>query len=368
MTINRGTGIIKRNHARNYIDDEANKRFEQEVRPYQEQGLNALGVDYFEVLLYSRLMSTQVCTCKQTEVVAQHNTLNLSPNIVNPNSKSDSEITIDYYRPLFGNKTEATNNNDFTSFKELDEDDDLIDESIDDTELASTPSRNLLGANADCAICYKTGFVPGYNLYGWDRKLLCTFDMVQISGYHLNQSTTPHTFQKEDKREGFVEFSFIVPRYFNSVKVSIRNNHASLLDDDIYIKGSSVTPISITYLKEFAGKEVTVRITSELFTHIIFEFDLGCEKVHANLAQQNKNMDWTSFDTLGNINFILPMTVPEVQSSEYVYVPKRAQMFKITDVPYLRVADGRNLDWSVNTRVVQPQEPIRKIIAGRTLY
>lgn len=369
MTINRGTGIIKRRHPINYIGDESNKRFEHEVRPYQERGLQALNVDYFEVNLYSRAMSTMVCTCKQTEVIQEQRPQNLTPNQVNPYSDSDAEIAIDYYRPLFGNKTEAVNNTDYTKSDEFDfDDDDIIDEALDEDEVQSTPVRNLLGSNADCGICYKTGFVPGFNLYGWDRKLLCTYHVSNIYGYHQNHFTTPHSFQKEDDKEGFVEFDLVVPRYFDSVKVCIRNNHQLLLEDNIYVKDSFTELLSLSHLKQVAGRQITVRVLSEVFTHVVFEFNLGLEPVHCNIAMMNRNLDWTMFDTLGNLNLILPMTIPEVQSTEYVWVPKRNHLLKITDTPFLRVADGRNLDWSVNSRIVQPQEPILKIVKSRPLY
>lgn len=368
MTIRRGTGVIKRRHGRNFIDPQANKRFDECVRPYQEQGLHALGVDYFEVLLYQRAMSTQVCTCKQTEVAPPQLGINLSlpPNVINPKSDTDAEITIDYARPLFGTRGEATNNLDYTSSLEFAEDDDIIDEdALDDDEIPTRTSENLFSANADCGICYRTGYVPGYSLYGWDRKVLCTYNMTNIYGYHVNQSKAPHVFDKVDDEEGYVEFIMQVPRHFRRLKYCIRNNHLGLVDDELF--NAAGQPLTLNDVRAAAGKEMLVRVTAEAFTHIVFEFDLGVQPVHANISQMSRSIDWTMFDTLGTMTITLPMTIKEVQSSDFIYVPSRYQVLKVTDTPFLRTAGDKTLDWSVTCRITQPQEPVKLIYQGRWL-
>jgi hypothetical protein len=358
--IRRGTSDIKRRHARNYIQQEANKRFSECVAPYQKQGLNALGVDYFEILLYQHVFSTLVCTCKQTEIAPQHSAVSISlpTNVINPTSDSDAEIVIDYSRPLFGSRTESANNLDYTSASDFAIDDEDEIESYDDDEIPTKTSENLFSANSDCGICYRTGYVPGYNLFGFDRHVLTTYSMTNLYGYHINQSKAPHSFDKVDPMEGFVEFTFTVPKYFKSVKYSIRNNHIILSEDRLLLNNADLTLQDLRYA---SGRDIAIRVDSEQFTHVVLEFDLGLEPVHANLAQQNKSVDWTRFDTLGNINLILPMTIEEVKSADIIVVPKRYQSFKVTDTPYLRTAGDLNLDWSVNTRVVQPQEPLKRI-------
>jgi hypothetical protein len=366
MTIRKGTGVIKRVHARNYTHKQANKRLEEAVAPYQQQGLNALGVDYFEVQLYQRALSTQICTCKQTEISQMQSSvsINLPSNVINPHSPTDGSMRIDYARPLFGGKTEAVDNLDFQLPVEMFEDDDSLEDDEED-ELPTRTSENLFSSNADCGICYRIGYIPGYHLYGFDRHVLTTHHMSNVYGYTINQSRAPHRFERVDVREGFVEFTFTVPRYFKRVKVAIRNNHEVLLEDNIYSSDGSI--LTLEKVRYAAGTPLVIRVTSEEFTHVTLEFDLGIEPLHANIAMMSKNLDWSNMDTLGNMNVILPMTIQEVQSSDFIYVPFRNQVLKITDTPFLRTSKDKTLDWSVNTRILQPMEPAKKIHRGRWL-
>jgi hypothetical protein len=376
MTIRKGTGTIKRVHARNFTQKQANKRFDEAIRPYQQQGLNALGVDYFEVNLYQRSLSTQICTCKQTEVTPMHSnvSVSLTPNVINPHSTSDSILRIDYARPLFGGKTEATDNLDYHEHLEFAEDDDSL-EDYDEDEIPTRTSENLFSSNADCGICYRTGYVPGYHLYGFDRHILATHSMTNVYGYTVNQGRAPHRFEKVDDREGFVEFTFNVPRYFKKLRFSVRNNNIVLSEEDIYMSTPTALsyptgvahPLSIDNLRYAAGTPFVIRVLAEEFTHVVLEFDLGVAPLHANIAQMSKNLDWTNMDTLGNMNVILPMTIQEVQSSDFIHVPSRNQVLKITDTPFLRTAKDKTLDWSVNCRICQPMEPAKKIHVGRCL-
>jgi hypothetical protein len=91
------------------------------------------------------------------------------------------------------------------------------------------------------------------------------------------------------------------------------------------------------------------------------EFDLGTDPVLANMAQMSRTLDWTLFDTLGNLTLNLPMTIPNLATSDVLFVPQRNIVLKITDVTFLRTSTDSNLDWSCSTRVVQPQELIKSI-------
>jgi len=369
MAIRKGTGTIKRVHAKNYAHREANKRLDESVRPYQQTGQNALGVDFVEVLLYQKVMSTQVCTCKQTEMVAAQTNISVSipSNVINPNSNIDQDIVIDYTRPLFGVRGESATNLDYTSALDFseDEEDYIEEDGLDDDEMPTRTSENLFSANSNCGLCYRSGYVPGYSLYGQDRQLLSTYTMSNVYGYNVNQSRAPHTFDKMDHREGFVEHVLNVPRYFKALKYSIRNNVEVLMEDQLFnIQGQ---PLTLAEVRSSAGSTISVRVMSETFTHVVVEFDLGIEMLHANISQMSKSIDWQNFDTLGSMNIVLPSTIREVQSTDYIVVPSRHQVLKVTDTPFLRTAKGSNLDTSINSRVVQPQEPVKRIYSGRFL-
>ena len=330
------------------------------MQPYQAQGLEALKVDSFEVKYYQQGRSTTICTCKQTTLLPQHHAISPNSNVpatlVKPDSIVDEEISINYERPLFGTRNEDMEQNDLVI-----SDTDDFDLEDDDDEAATGPTiDSMFPSGTDCGLCYKTGYVPGFTAYGYERKVLSTFDIADSYGYHTDITAAPHALNCMDPREGYVEFELHVPRYFKDVSISVRNN-TEVLPDTLYVASDVPEVLSFAEVKHSAGKTMKFRVRAERFTHVVIEFDLGTEKLLGNLAQMSKTVDWTLFDTLGNITIILPMTIASISGNDVIYVPKRNTAFKVTDVTYLRTADERNLDWSVNTRVLQPQETLGRI-------
>lgn len=352
--ITKGTGTLRRKNARNYIQDEADKRLREVVAPYQRQGLNALGVDSFEVKFYHTCRSTQLCSCQQTEVLPQYGSKEGMASVLTmkPGAAADKEIVIDYARPLFGTVGDS-------AYAEDETEDDVF--ALDDADPEGHPTvDNLFSSSSDCALCFKTGYIPGYELYGYDRRVLTPFDIEDVAGYHKDVTTSPHTLTKLDRHEGYVEFILEVPKYLAGMSYVIRKNLAILVDDTLQ-EATSGVDLTLPIVKSYAGSSLKLRCTSEAFTHIVIEFDLGTERVKANLSQASRATDWTMFDTLSNVQIILPMTIQDVSPSDVVHVPSRNTTFKISDEQYLRTSQDRNLDWSVNARILQPTETLRSI-------
>jgi hypothetical protein len=342
----RGLPSIRRVNARNFIQEEANDRLRETIAPYQKQGLNALGVDSYDILLYIKKPSTQSCTCREVQMISALGDALAAP--VKPGISETHEISIDWRRPLFGEPNEARveNDEDGTDGSEYD---------FDDSEPARV--NHTLESSADCGICYRTGFVPGFVQYGKQRIVLTTHDVVENQGCTIDRNAQPHTFDRLT-RAGYVAFDVVIPKYFNSVRYSVRNN-TDVVDAEVLTADGQ--PCTTAWLKAVAGAQTRIRVSAETFTHLVLTFDLGTDSVKANIAQLSKQTDWTLFSTIGNLNVILPMTIPELTTGSIIVVPKVGLAMIITDITYLRPQDGRNLDWSVNTRVCQPQEPALRI-------
>lgn len=359
MAIKPGTGTIQRRHAKNYIDRQADARLKECIAPYQKQGLHSLGVDSFEILYYGRADSNIVCTCQQTQVLPEHSLLNpdLPPNLVKSDSLVDSEIVIDYARPLFGQHGESFDSDDDTESDEF-----ALDE--DSYDVQGPVVDNLFASRSDCGICYRGGLLPAFELFGYQRYLLTTHNINDTYGYTIDVTSAPHSFVKVDERQGYVEFVIEVPKYFKNVRFSIRNN-AEVLTDQLYFGNA---PLTLLDLKDNAGSEVQIRVTTTKFTHAVIEFDLGIDPIRANISQMRKATDWSMFDTLGNLDIILPMTIKDVPNGSVIHVPTRNITLKTTDKGYLRTANDQNLDWQVSTRVLQPQEALRNIARAQKLW
>lgn len=351
--MSRGLPNIRRTHARNYIPAEADLRLKEVTQPYQKQGLNALGVDSYEVLLYLKQMSSRQCTCRAIQVESELGSTPIT-GIQHTDIGGSHEITMDWKRPLFGEPHEAR-------FEEVDGDG-IDDYGFDESE-PEPMAAQLIESTPDCGICFRSGFVPGFVQYGQHRVVFTTHDVVDVVGYTIDRSVGPHVFERLHEN-AWVAFDLPVPKYFKQVSVSIRNNK-SLLEDTLVV---DQTVLTSSIVETTRGQTLRVRVCAEYFTHVVVVFDLGTEPVYANIAQITKATDWTLFNTIGNLNVVLPMTIPELPTGSVIAVPRHGVVLTVTDTPFLRTADGRNLDWSVNTRVVQPQETAMKIHRAVRLF
>ncbi len=347
--------ITNSRHGRNYIQDQANARLAEAVAPTQGQQNNALGVDFFEVDYYQISPTSLVCSCRQTEVVRQEfgSNLGVDPTLVRRGV--DSEVSIEWNRPLFGQVGETSSDQ-----RQLNEADEMIDDfEVADTDVVGT-TDSVVGSGQDCGICYRTGFVPGYQAYGKIRNVFTTYHIEDVSGYSINKEFAPNSLTRNDE-EGYVEYLLNVPKYFKSVKCSVRNNKEVLTDG---IWSLMYTPISINHLRASAGHSLSFRVVADEFTHVVIEFDLGTQPIHANIAQMSKTTDWTMFETLGNLNVVLPVSIGKVTSGDLIFVPSRKIGLKITDVQYMQTSKDAKIDWSCNTRVLQPQEAMCRLPNG----
>lgn len=347
----RGLPNSRRVHAKNYTPQQAEARLQEAIKPYQQQGLNSLGVDSHEVLLYIKQMSTRVCTCKEVQSAIPEMDVEFDQTapVFNSGIGSEQSISIDWSAPLFGEPNEARYEEEHL--------DDADSYALDD---APTPHLNqLIEQSPECGICYRNGFVPGLVQFGQTRFVFTTHDLVNQNSFTIDRQTAPHTFTRLHVN-GWVEFELPVPKYFKSVTYSVRKNLQILPDKPL--NGSVL--LTLEDLRQNAGRSIYIRINSSEFTHVVFTFDLGSDPVRANIAQLSKVTDWTQFEALGNVNVILPTTIRELTTGSCLILPKKGMAMRITDVQYLRTASGSNIDWSCTARIAQPQEGFKSIAKG----
>lgn len=371
MAIHDGRGTNRR-HGHNYIGTQADARLQEIIRPAQQRGLNALDVDSFPVLYYRRANSSIACTCQKASSPAMEGVTidphpdlpaHITPDIV---IEDGEDIIIDHNAPLFG--TQNTNG----YYDEMDTGPNagtgvIDDEEIVEDDVDGRSQERLFAMSTDCGICYRNGMVPGYELYGHDRKVFTTANIENTYGYTVDQVAAPHRFCMIDPEEGFVDFAFHVPKYFEHMRFSVRDNGNPLPDEVLYLPTAFPQPLTAAAVRAAAGTTLTIRVRTPFFTHVVVDFDLGVEPVLAALAQDTKATDWTLFDTMGTLTIVLPMTIGSVETSDVIYVPNRKRTLKVSDVTYLRTARNKNLDWQVQARVLQPQEALKRIYQANKL-
>lgn len=345
MSVMGSRGRHARIHAKNFTGSRVQKRLDNTVAAIQTQLTNAQMVDAHHVLYFSRHKGATACTCRQTPVEEGDRPQDL---IVPVDSFAHGTFTVDHRAPLFGEHG-----------TDVAFDEQIPDEDVDFDDNAANPTL-FNGGNA-CALCYKTGTVPGYSIIGHERFVLCTHDIRDLDGYFINRSAAPNVFERQH-HEGFVEFAVDVPLFFKTVSISVRDG-ADIVTSDVLTGGHVVSTQDFIHN---AGNIILLRVTAESFTHLVVCFDIGVD-TRISLAQLSRTTDWTLFDTVGSLEVSLPIWIPEVQTGDVIVIPERDLSLKVTDVPSLRTARGQPLDWRATVRVLQPQEPLKWIAKGFNL-
>lgn len=365
--IKRGPSNVRRNHARNFIQKQAQARLDETVKAYNHQVSNSLAVNAVEVILYQveRLVG-RPCSCSKTNVKAAPGS-NVAPVIPHKDRLTDTidiELQDDdlfgtgfddkimndvHVRRVSGGQGGGHNESSGVVAIELD----------DDEQFEDSHSQG----SVNCGICYRSLRQPGYKALGLQRRLFTNYDVENVDGYHVDSTSAPHAFVKEEPN-GFVCFKLLVPKYFNSVTYSIREDLFLLREKPTNVNGATIT---IEDLRRYAGTTVDIYIRSERFTHVVFEFDLGIQRINANIGGETTTLDYDRLQTMSDIPIVFGPEVSDVNEGDIVCIPERNLYLKIRDKERKVMQDQARLEWVCSTRVLQPTEPLRNIAKGYKL-
>lgn len=322
--------------AGNFIQNEARNRLVEIINPAQEKLSNALNVDRYLTILYVHKISNLLCTCQESQIPLP--TDKTIPHHISKHTELN-EIVIDSRESLFGDKNAFTHDDESNEYE--------------------FNSNNSVYDSPDCGICYRMKFLPGFDLFGYQRSLFTTHDIVDSLSAYIDSTEKPNKINIETI-EGFCEFVLDIPKYFKEVKFSIRNNH-EIINANLYTISNDI--LSLDYLASNCGKQIVFRCKESQFTHIDISFKISND-LYTNIAQFSKALDYTMLETLSNISVIFDTKIPELTAESFLLLPKKNIMLKISDVNFLREHSNKNMNWETTCRVLQPQERPKNIFKG----
>lgn len=359
MTIKRGTAYRTRANARNFTHEEAQKRLDETVKPFNKQVINALNVDYVECSYFAVQDRTgRPCSCQKQKI-----------------DKEDAHTNVPVSTPMSKAGT--------STFELVLQDTDFMGEreSAQRTTMDVTGDTPNVGANSgqgenqgfedgifgansvDCGICHRVGFQPGYQAYGKQRVLLTHYDVIDVRGVQIDRSEQPHLMRRE-AQDGYVEYPINVPKIFTKVRFRVYENHAPVQTMPTLRNGR---PIDLLFFQQCAGHETVIRVPAT-HTHVIVEFDLGIAPLKVNISSEQKSIDYERLETMSDITVVLPPTIAEVNSRDVIIIPDRRLALRVTDKERKITATKRPLEWSVTTRVLQPTEKLKRLDDLRRLF
>lgn len=375
MAIKRGTSTIDRKNARNYTQQSAQKRLDETVPAFNQQVMNSLFVDSVEIEYYHIQTKVGVpCTCEKTDIGPlqfQEDDSNIQPVIPTKDSTTKGAKVQFQDSSIFGESLaeKIYNDEDDDHFIDVSGDKAHFFERVNDVADGDAEYADGLigGGGVDCGVCYRTGFQPPYKAYGKQRFLFTNHHIEGADGYFVNTHKAPHTMERHDVMgPGYVMFKTMVPKYFSTVTVSVRDNLVYLVSD--HLARTDGEKLTVQDIRDSAGRELVFMVKAACFTHVVLEFDLDVPKLRANISGEQAALDYERLTTISDITVILPPTLAEVEPGDILILKKRNLALKVRDKDRKITADKRRLEWSVSTRVLQPTEALRNIANGFKLY
>ena len=222
------------------------------------------------------------------------------------------------------------------------------------------------GNNANCGICYRQGVVPGFISTGFVYNIMTHHHVKELKGYTLDQSTNPASF-RQVRKEGFVEFEQLIPKYFTQATYSVRENERLLpaFPRPMLVVNGVEVDLTAANLERWRGKLVRIRVKGvEAFTHATMIFDLGVPMVKANISEEANVLNYDQELTVGNITVVLPARCGPLEPEDIFVLPFKNYVLKVMEAPRKRTAKNDQWEWVCTTRPVQRKEIAYNIFKG----
>ncbi len=222
------------------------------------------------------------------------------------------------------------------------------------------------GQNVNCGICFRTGVQPGFSATGFQYAVLTHHHVRELSEASLDQTTNPSSFVMHSERS-YVDFKFLIPKFFKSAKYGVRDNTELLpaWPRPKIVTDSGQLDLTKSNLDQFRGKEVTIRITGhERFTHLSIFFDQGLPPINGNLSEEQNILNYDEELTVGSLTVVLPHRVGKINPGDILSIPFKKYVLRVSDAPKKRTAKNHQWEWVCQCRAIQKREPIYQIDKG----
>lgn len=386
----------------------------------QEQQNNAMAVNAYPVIFYSKKNTGIKCTCSIVDPSTATNpdgtpntgTLPSEPgvHVLNPDGSgtdayissmlNGAAISIDRY----GSRNKEQNNPQRSlPHSPLYQSDDVINKSgslndpfadqvepfdtknlFDDDSLA-TLNENLLTGNAveGCAVCMGTGFVGGYDPVNGLRIVLdAQAEEVMVNNFSISSEKHPNTFQVladgiPSGGEQSVQYKITLPIGVIGVDcIRLWNNGTQITNGfrfEILVNSEWVEADEQTILSQCDGLDHSLRMvliegsTIDEFTHLELQLDTGSNPLYVEWPRQSASQVLTLPDeeNLDPVQVIISPYVPSVHIKDVIAEMKNGRPWLITTVTDFKDRELSVNGWDVSARLIQKTEWVYNLFVRR---
>jgi len=362
--IERGKPTNRYNRHKTYETERVQQRLDSIQEVVQSKVEQALAVDSTQVVIFKKAKMGITCSCNKVE----NDEFDDQEGPLKGLGRSSNEVaggvklgTVS--KTMFGGGRQAV------AFDDID---DGMDAAMDAADIMGTGTdeefdvRGDAGNVANCGICFRQGIVPGFAATGYIYNIVTHHHVKELSGYTLDQSTSPSTFRQQ-RKDAHADFDQLIPKYFTQATYSIRENERLLpaFPRPMLLLNGVEVELTAANMDRFRGQHVTLRIRNvESFTHVAMIFDLGVPPVNGNISDEANVLNYEQELTVGNITVVLPARSGAIEPEDFLVLPFKNYVLKVMEAPKKRTAKNDQWEWVCTTRPIQRKEIAYNIFKG----
>lgn len=362
--IERGKPRNRYDRHKTYETERVQKRLDSIQKVVQSKVEQALAVDSTQIIIFKKAKMGLTCSCNKVTNDIMDEQQGALKGLGRESDSTGGGVRIGTVsKTMFGGGLQTVSLDD-----------------IDMDESATMDAADMMGVDtgeefdvkwdggnvANCGICFRQGVVPGFSATGFIYNVMTHHQVKELSGYTLDQSTSPATF-RQVRKDGFVDFDQLIPKYFTQATYSVRENERLLpaFPRPMLVLNGVEVELTADNVDRFRGKYVTVRVRGvESFTHGTIIFDLGVDPVNGNISEEANILNYDQELTVGNITVVLPARSGAIEPEDLLVLPFKNYVLKVMEAPKKRTARNEQWEWVCTTRAVQRKEVQYNIFKG----
>lgn len=342
------------NRYKTYEGERVQKRLDSVLPAVQSKVEQALAVDATRCIIFKKAKFGLVCSCNRVDNLPGDASGGLKSLGRESDSHQRNVQIVPANRTMFGGGRPGA-----VSLDEINPAERAMIDAVDlATDGGEFDTRWDGGNVVNCGICYRQGVQPGFAAVGYQYVVMTHHHVVKYERYHLDPSVAPLLF-RQTRKNGYVQFDVTVPKYFKSVKYSVRENdrvYGAETRPMAFINGQQ-TELTMDLLNQHRGQNILLQISGvETFTHCVLIFDQGVEPVQCNISEEANVLNYDQELTVGNLTVVLPAKVGMIEPEDILVLPDRNYVLKVMEAPKKRTASQQAWEWVATTRPVQRKE------------
>lgn len=322
----------------------------ENIAPIQAQKIQAaFRVQGIEACLYNRLYSGQICTC------------HAAGKPLNSRLNKDGKASIDTINGIMLGSQFGFQ--DFGIIEDQSESYTAQQQGIlsEGTELVPKDTVTLDDLVGDfdafaiecaCPVCFGTGFVGGYTLFGGYRKVHVVQDFNLPAIAEIAYDAAPWSVKTYS-----ASIKTLIPKGIVGIDAFRCMNGTNLADYQLFIDGKKLTYNEVIRCADGRNHEITLLGNKDSeFTHLEIQFNMSNESVYFEVPKLTKGSDLNNLVDLQNFQLLMSPLVPHVNRIDIITESMWGYALMVQQTSLLNTRERQMLGWECDVRVIQPEE------------